>query len=274
MPKAPHGPESTAVLTDAQIRNEVERGNLVVEGFDEGHLHGCTYEFTAGRIAYRYDYDEKNSRQEQSDRHVLLPFETATVVTAEKIKIDTRHFLFLYSKGSLFSLGLVPVCTGADPGFSGHLGITITNLSARPVVVPSGTRIVKGVFFRLSEDVEKHYVGQHGDATMGWPYPSQYHSDEFDETEYARHSSRFLPAPVASAIQLTATVSRYLRWTISTLTIVASANLATFFLNLLTPQTLTAKLLATLNVVGAIASVIGLGVSLYALWASQRSLRR
>lgn len=252
----------------------MEKRNLISEGFAEAHLHGCTYEFTAGRIAYRYDYEEKNSRQEQSDRHVLLPFETATVVTAEKVRIDTRHFLFLYSKGSLFSLGLVPVCTGADPGFSGHLGITITNLSARPVVIPVGTRIVKGVFFRLPGEAEKHYVGQHGDATMDWPYPSQYHSDEFDATEYARHSTRFLPAPVASAIQVTATVSRYLRWTIVTLIVVASANIVTYFLTLLTPKTWTDKLLAILGVIGTIASIIGLGVSVFALWASQRTVRR
>jgi dCTP deaminase len=262
-----------AVLTDREIRLEVQHGNLISEGFVEANLHGCTYEFTVGEIAYRYDYEEKNSRQERAQSHSLFPFESVAIVTAEKVQVDKQHFLFLYSKGSLFSLGLVPVCTGADPGFSGHLGITITNLSARPVVLPVGTRLVKGVFFRLSEEVEKHYVGQHGDATMDWPYPSQFHADHLDPHEYARHSSRFLPAPVAAAIQVTNAVSRYLRWTIATLLVVASANVVTYVLNLLTPKAWTDKLLAILGVVGAIASVIGLGVSLFALWTSQRSPR-
>jgi len=259
------------IMTDGEVRPLCHKHQLIRDGFRDEHLRGCTYEFTVGRIAYRYDYQQKSSRQEQNDRHIIYPFETLTVVTHEQVDIDWDHYLFLHSKGFLFSLGVVPVCTGADPGFSGHLGITLTNLSARPIVLPVGTRFLKGVFCRLDQTVKQGYIGQHGDATMDWPYPSQFQADKFDLVEYSKHLQRFLPAPFAAAVLVTGSVSRYLKWTIAILLVVACGNVASYFLTLAKPQGGTATLLSLLNILGAIASIVGLGVTIFTLTISQKS---
>jgi deoxycytidine triphosphate deaminase len=259
------------IMTDGEIRPLCHKGKLIKEGFVDERLRGCTYEFTVGKIAYRYDYQQRESRQESKDSHIIYPFETLTVVTQEQVDIDWEHYLFLWSKGFLFSLGVVPVFTGADPGFSGHLGITLTNLSARPIVLPVGTRFVKGVFFRLDQRVVQGYIGQHGDATMDWPYPSQYQAEKFDLVEYAKHLQRFLPAPLAGAILATGSISRYLKWIIGILTFVAVGNLGSYFIALAKPATWAATLLSVLNVVGAVASIIGLVLSIYTLNITQKS---
>jgi dCTP deaminase len=260
------------IMTDGKVRPLCHKKQLIKEGFIDDHLRGCTYEFTVGRIAYRYDYQQKSSRQEQDDKHIIYPFETLTIATNEQVDLDWKHYLFLHSKGFLFSLGVVPVCTAADPGFSGHLGITLTNLSARPIVLPVGTRFLKGVFCELDQTVDQGYIGQHGDATMAWPYPSQFQADKFDLVEYSKHLQRFLPAPFAAAVLVTGSVSTYLKWTIGVLLFLAVGNIASYFLRLANPQATTAALLSLLNVLGAIASIVGLGISIFTLRITQKSL--
>jgi dCTP deaminase len=101
------------ILSDVDISD----GGFISREFDEDSLRGCTYEFRVSDLAYRYDYDIRASRQEKSNSHLINPFETVTVITKETVRMGSSHFLYLYSKGFLFSLGIVPVCTGADPGF-------------------------------------------------------------------------------------------------------------------------------------------------------------
>jgi deoxycytidine triphosphate deaminase len=262
------------IMTDGEVRPLCHKGLLIREGFRDDHLRGCTYEFTVGPIAYRYDYQQQTSRQERQDSHIIYPFETLTVVTQEQVDIDWNHYLFLHSKGFLFSLGVVPVSTGADPGFSGHLGVTLTNLSARPIVLPVGTRFLKGVFCHLEQTVKQGYIGQHGDATMDWPYPSQFQADKFDLVEYSKHLQRFLPAPFAAAVLVTGSVSRYLKWTITTLVLVGCGNLASYFLTLAKPGSVTSGLLSLLNVLGGIASIVGLTIVVFTLNITQKASGR
>lgn len=261
------------IFCDSEIRAQCPKGWLISEAYQDSNLDGCSYEFRVGPIAYRYDYDNKSSRQENVKQHLIYPFETLTLITLEKVRLGRHHFLLLFSKGSMFSLGLVPICTAADPGFTGHLGITITNLSARPVILPVGTRLIKGLFFKLDVGAEKTYVGQHGDAMMNWPYPNQFHADEFDPEVYASHLRRFLPSPFASAFELPAKIHRYLKWTIVSLLLAAGGNLSTYFLSVITPQIWTERLFTLLSALGSIASVVGLIISIVALWVSRKATR-
>lgn len=259
------------IMTDTQIRAEADAGHLVSANYSPDSVDGCSYEFRAGDTAYRYDYDHKSTRQETAQIHIIYPFETVTLITLEKVRLTQSHFLLLFSKGSLFSLGLVPVCTGADPGFTGPLGVTLTNLSPRPVQIAAGTRIIKGVFFKLRVPAEKSYTGQHGDATMHWPYPDQYHMDTFDLATYTRHLHRFLPKPLVDAMLLPRSVRNYLRWSIGVFAFVATADVAAFFLMQMSALGWAERAFQLLSVVGSIASVVGLLLSLVALRATSHA---
>jgi deoxycytidine triphosphate deaminase len=238
---------------------DIEVSHLVCREFDHHCLRGCTYEFRVSDIAYRYDYDARVSRQERSSVHTIAPFETVTVITKETVCMDKSHFLSLFSKGFLFSLGVVPVCTGADPGFEGRLGITLTNMSARPINLPVDTRFIKGVFHRLTRDSAKPYAGQHGDATVSWPYPAQFHSANFAQEEYLANMNRFLPRSISEAVAASLRTAKLLGSLIWLLALIAVLDISSYVAShFLAPNAGGSRLVDVLNIVGALASVIAL----------------
>lgn len=246
--------EATTLLTDEQV----EESNLIVEDFDPSLLRGCCYEFRVGPICYVYNYEEKTTRQLDRQAHLIQPMETITIVTMEKVSLDRWHFLNLWAKGSMFSVGLTPICTAADPGFVGHLGITITNLSVRPVSLKVGTRFVKGAFFRLGREVKHAYVGQHGDAELSWPYPNQFHTEPPDFTSLDSAAWKFMPPPVKQLIERLRDAEKYIRWMIYIFTALLLLNFVQFlggaYLTVEAKQLLERSLAAF----GSVASIIGL----------------
>ncbi len=243
------------LLTDV----EIEKANFIIRDYDAASLRGCTYEFRVSDIAYRYDYDARVSRQERSDNHVIRPLETVTIITKETVCLDRLHFLSLFSKGFLFSLGIVPVSTGADPGFEGRLGITLTNMSARPVKLPVDTRFVKGIFHQLLHETARPYAGQHGDASVSWPYPAQFHEENFSQREYIADMNRFLPRSIADAVAASLRFSRMLTgliWLFGALVVIDVASYLASHVNSSAPWA--SRTVETLNVVGALASMLGL----------------
>lgn len=75
----------------------------------------------------------------------------------------------ILTKGKLFSVGLLPVNTYADPGFQGKIGIVFTNISNNYLKIRPGEKIAKIEFCKLENKVSKSYSGQHGYETEIWP---------------------------------------------------------------------------------------------------------
>ena len=258
------------ILTDAAILEAAKVGRLVSDGFASDQLDGCAYEFRVGRVGYTYDYPNMRTRRYEADQHTIYPFETVTIVTVERVYLDRRHYLSLLSKGSLFSLGLSVVCTAADPGFRGHLGITFTNMGTRPVVLPYGTGFVKGVFYRLDRDVERHYVGQHGDAMMSWPYPSQFHTEPLDFDQDDSRCWSYLPPPVLDSFRRLRDLGRYMKWIVGAFSVLVVLNVSAQFLQYrLSPQVYS-DLERYIGLVGAFASIAGLALSVTLMFPRKR----
>ena len=260
-------PRRSGLLSDGQILTLCNEGKLISEGFEKNGLSGCTYEFRVGEISYTYDYEKKVTRQKRGSEHLINPFETITLVTMEKVNLDSSHFLALYSKGSLFSLGLTAVSTAADPGFRGHLGITMTNLSARPIRLSKGTGFLKGYFVELAEPSLLSYTGQHGDATMSWPYPSQFHTEPPDFEALESNHWQYLPLPVRVSLIRLRYINRYMKWLIVVFVILLLGDLSILYFSkaLTVGSFLAAEQI--INSVAAFAQIVGLifSVSLFLL---------
>jgi deoxycytidine triphosphate deaminase len=262
LPQTPKMGILPGLLSDGQIAERCRKGLLISEEFAEKQLMGCCYEFRVGRIAYSYDYEKKITKQQQSKIHIIYPFETLTIVTMEKINLDNQHFLLLFSKGSLFSLGLTPVSTAADPGFRGPLGITMTNLSARPIQFSAGTGFIKGSFFQLAKEAVNTYVGQHGDATMSWPYPSQFHTEPLDFESWEAQHWRFLPPPLRISFIRLRYVERYIKWIIMSFSVLIFTNLALGSLKSIFSPDWYSFIDRLLNLLGSLASIAGFLLSI------------
>lgn len=162
-------------LADKDIEARMAAGDLIVNG-SRGQIGPACYELRMGDNYY--DLTEANTLIELSDkgnlREVLIkPGHRVVLITKEELSIPHNIIARVISKGSLFSIGLTPVSTYADPGFRGNLGIVTQNMSDKYITLPIGEPIAKIDFSLLTNESKTPYLGQHGFHTKVWPIRHQ-----------------------------------------------------------------------------------------------------
>lgn len=163
-------------LSDEHIINACNEGWLIDEEFTQQGIRQACYELRSSNVYYeldRVDRDTNPVRHElPPDQFILLkPKQIITVITLESLRLPNNILGRVLTKGQLFSIGIVPVNTYADPGFRGRLGITLANLSNNYVKIPLREPIAKIEFSKLRRPVSDAYDGQHGYKTKMWPVP-------------------------------------------------------------------------------------------------------
>lgn len=162
-------------LTDSLIIEHANRNELIVENFDLGCVKQACYELRAGNIYYDASDENKKYNLEDQDDYILLkPKQQIIIIVLEKLELPSDIMARIIAKGQLFSVGIIPVSTYADPGFIGRLGITFFNASNNYLKIKQGTPIAKIEFVKLMRSVEKKYSGQHGYETSIWPFQGDY----------------------------------------------------------------------------------------------------
>ena len=158
-------------LTDGEIGSEIDAGRLIRNADIKG-LAGACYELRMGNVYYDLSEGAKRFELKAEENVLIKPGHRVVLITAEDVDVPTDIIVRIVSKGSLFSIGLSPVATYADPGFSGNLGIVTENVSDKYIELPQGTAIAKADFTRLTGPAKKAYVGQHGFQAGIWPIKS------------------------------------------------------------------------------------------------------
>jgi dCTP deaminase len=155
-------------LTDGEITTEMEAGHLVRNG-EPGQIGPACYELRMGRIYYDLTEGARRFDVGAGGKVLIKPGHHVVLITHEELVVPPYIIARIISKGSLFSVGLSPVCTYADPGFSGNLGVVTQNISDKYIELPVGESIAKADFAKLSKPVDHPYQGQHGYQTQIWP---------------------------------------------------------------------------------------------------------
>lgn len=163
-------------LSDTHIRQACGTGWLISANFDNASVHQACYELRAGNIYYELDKVDANTtptRHElKNGEYILLkPKQIVTVITHETLRLPDNVLGRVLTKGQLFSIGILPVNTYADPGFEGRLGIVLVNVSNNYIKIEQGQPIAKIEFSKLRQPVTAPYTGQHGYQTSMWPIP-------------------------------------------------------------------------------------------------------
>lgn len=163
-------------LSDTQIRRFAEQGLLISKGYNPENVHQACYELSASNIYYsQSDNFERIDICKLEYEYILIkPKQSVIMITSEELKIPYNCIGRLLTKGKLFSVGLSPINTYADPGFNGSLGIIFHNSSTDYLKIPRGEPIAKIEFSVLEANVETPYNGQHGYKTKIWPIPVEY----------------------------------------------------------------------------------------------------
>lgn len=171
-------------LNDETIETLARSQHLITSEFSDECIRQACYELRASDTFWDLTLADENKRVVYDGGFLLGPKRPVVCITKESIRLPPDVLGRVLTKGQLFSIGILPVNTYADPGFEGRLGITLWNASNRYVLIKPDQRIAKIEFERLPKAVAHPYAGQHGYETEIWPVPYQLYADtESDEVK-------------------------------------------------------------------------------------------
>ena len=173
------------LLSDGDIKKELESGRVKVEPFDRAMLQPSSVDVRLDRffrVFENHKYSVIDPAAEQPDltkavelkgdeEFILHPGEFVLASTYEVITLPDDVAGRLEGKSSLGRLGLLTHSTAGfiDPGFSGHITLELSNVANLPVKLYPGMKIGQLCLFRLSSPAENPY----GSAKYGSRYQNQ-----------------------------------------------------------------------------------------------------
>ncbi|GAA2812610.1 dCTP deaminase [Crossiella cryophila] len=173
------------LLSDSDLRKEVEAGRLNLDPFDADLVQPSSIDVRLDRFFRVFDntkythidpslqQDELTSLVEKEDDEafVLHPGEFVLGSTFERVGLPDDLAGRLEGKSSLGRLGLLTHSTAGfiDPGFTGHITLELSNVANLPITLWPGMKIGQLCLFRLSSPAENPY----GSAAVGSRYQGQ-----------------------------------------------------------------------------------------------------
>ncbi|HEX7404816.1 MAG TPA: dCTP deaminase [Candidatus Nanopelagicaceae bacterium] len=173
------------LLSDRDIREQVNSGRVRVEPFDPGMIQPSSVDVRLDRFFrvfenHKYSVIDPSVEQGELTREVevapddffvLHPGEFVLASTYEIISLPDDIAGRLEGKSSLGRLGLLTHSTAGfiDPGFSGHITLELSNVANLPVKLFPGMKIGQLCLIKLSSPAEHPY----GSALYGSRYQGQ-----------------------------------------------------------------------------------------------------
>lgn len=161
------------LLSDRDIRAELELGRVALEPYDEAMLQPSSVDVRLDkmfRVFENHRYPHIDPRENQPDltrlvepegeeAFVLHPGEFVLGSTYEVVSLPDDIAGRLEGKSSLGRLGLLTHSTAGfiDPGFSGHVTLELSNVANLPILLYPGMKIGQLCLFRLSSPAEHPY---------------------------------------------------------------------------------------------------------------------
>jgi dCTP deaminase len=164
------------LLSDQDLRKELESGQLRIEPFDARMLQPSSIDIRLDRYFRvfnntRYTHIDPQLRQDElttlveadgDGPFVLHPGEFVLGSTFEAVTLPDDLAGRLEGKSSLGRLGLLTHSTAGfiDPGFSGHITLELSNVANLPITLWPGMKIGQLCLFQLTSPAEHPYGSQ------------------------------------------------------------------------------------------------------------------
>ena len=161
------------LMSDRDIRAEIEAGRIGLEPLDIGLLQPSSFDVRLDRFFRLFDnhkYAYIDPAEEMSDltrlvevepdeAFILHPGEFVLGSTYEFVTLPDNIAARLEGKSSLGRLGLLTHSTAGfvDPGFNGHVTLELANVSNLPIKLWPGMKVGQLCFFQLSSPSETPY---------------------------------------------------------------------------------------------------------------------
>ena len=174
------------LLSDRDLRKELDAGRLVIDPYDPAMLQPSSIDVRLDRYFRVFDntkythidpsiqQDELTSLVEQNSEDepfVLHPGEFVLGSTYEMVALPDDLAGRLEGKSSLGRLGLLTHSTAGfiDPGFTGHITLELSNAANLPITLWPGMKVGQLCLFRLTSASLHPY----GSAEYGSRYQGQ-----------------------------------------------------------------------------------------------------
>ncbi len=173
------------VLSDRSIREELERGGIVIEPLGEDALQPSSVDLHVDRLfrVFRNDttpyIDPKRPQEDLTElvevgeegAFILHPGEFVLGSTFERVALAADIVGRLEGKSSLGRLGLLIHSTAGfvDSGWDGHLTLELSNVANLPIAIYPGMKIGQISFLRMTSEAEQPY----GSSATGSKYKGQ-----------------------------------------------------------------------------------------------------
>jgi dCTP deaminase len=116
---------------------------------NSGGLGPCGYDLTLDEAVY------------------LAPGAFSLASAVERFTLPTNVVGIIHDKSSLARRGLAVQNTVAEPGWSGYLTLELTNHSAEPIMLFSGSAVCQVIFHFLDEPTDRPYSGKYQNQERG-----------------------------------------------------------------------------------------------------------
>jgi dCTP deaminase len=187
------------ILSDREIRERLERGDLVIDPLDDPDLQvqPASVDLRLGSrfVVYKLPHvpviDPRQTETLESytsgleikdgEPFVLHPGEFVLGSTIERVTIPTDLVARVEGRSSFGRLAVVVHATAGfiDPGFEGQITLELSNLGRCAVLLYPGTRISQIVFHTMTSASERPYGHARGSKYQGQtgPVMSRVHKD-------------------------------------------------------------------------------------------------
>lgn len=153
------------LLTDKDIKQGIESGELIIEHFSEDCLQPASYDMRLGEEGITSSGREKVNPQDKG--LLTIPAgDFALVTTHERVKLKPRIAGHIGLRSHYARKGLI-LLSGPqiDPGFQGVLVLGLNNVSPSDLVIPHKEKFCTVEFYRLNEEPLRPYAGEYQDQS-------------------------------------------------------------------------------------------------------------
>lgn len=174
------------VLSDRTIKEEIARGRIVIDPYDESCVQPASVDIHLGRrirvfrhwvhphlVDLRQPLDGLTQavQVKKNTPFSLQPGQFILGTTVEYIAVPDDMMARLEGKSSLGRVGLLIHSTAGyvDPGWKGHLTLELYNVCPVPILLYPGMKVSQISFHRLTTPVERPY----GSPGLGSKYQDQ-----------------------------------------------------------------------------------------------------
>ena len=161
------------LLSDRDIRSEIQSGRVAVEPFDEAMIQPSSVDVRLDKFFrvfenHKYSVIDPSIEQAELTREVIADDDEAFILHPGEFVLASTYEIItlpddiagrLEGKSSLGRLGLLTHSTAGfiDPGFSGHITLELSNVANLPVKLYPGMKIGQLCLIKLSSPAEHPY---------------------------------------------------------------------------------------------------------------------